>query len=661
MTDEIRTAANVFPRVDARSGTRIQRQLDAAQQITHIGSWEWDPSSNVVEWSDELYRIYGLEPQSCVITFELFLSRVHPDDRERTTREVRAAMVRGGRFAYPERIVRPDGTVRELETVGEAVRDDAGAVVGLLGTCRDVTEERARAEQVRVYADIVEHVQIGIGVYSVGDPADANTMRLVAFNPAAEGVARRPLAAFLGAPLPQIAPYARGGELEKLIGLVARDGQVREAVVQRSRDPLDPRRALALKAFPLPRGRVGVAAEDITQQIHARRLRDSEQHILERIASGADLVEVLEAVVLLVEECAPPSVASIVLLDAEGQHVRHGVAPHLPEAYIQAIDGSPIGPYAGSCGTAAFLRAPVYVTDIETDPRWVDYRELALRHGLRACWSTPILSTDGRALGSLALYFQEPRAPAPEHRTLIERATHIAGIALQRVALEAQLRDLSAHVEKEREDERAGIAREIHDELGQALTALKIDLAFIARRTTADLLPRETLLEKVRGMSRMADEVIEQVRRISAELRPGVLDDLGLLAASEWLAQDFEHRTGILCQVRSNLGEGRLEPTVSTAFFRILQEALTNVARHANATHVDVRLECQDGSLSLEVKDDGDGIAVESTKGARALGLLGMRERARRLGGQATITGTPGEGTLVTVRARVGSASKGVP
>jgi PAS domain S-box-containing protein len=638
---------------DRERSRRTQRQLDAAQQLTHIGSWEWDARSNAVQWSDELYRIYGLAPQSCVITLDSFVARVHPEDRERTIREVRAAMARGGRFEYPERILRPDGEVRQLQTVGEVLVDDKGAPIGLLGTCRDVTEERKRDETVRLYADIVQNVQIGIGVFEVGDPDDPGSMRMVAFNPAAESVARRPLRGLLGAALPVIAPHARGGELETLLASVARDGQVREAVVQGSREPLDPTRALSLKVFPLPGGQVCVAVEDITPQTRTRLLRDAEQDILERIASGDDPSEVLHAIVLLVEEYAPSSIASILLLDPAGRTLRHGVAPHLPADYTRALDGSPIGPRAGSCGTAAFLGEPVYVEDIESDARWEQYRALALAHGLRACWSTPILSLNGHALGTVALYFDTPKAPAREHQVLLERATHLAGIALQRGVLEEQLRQLSAHIEEEREDERTGIAREIHDELGQALTALKMDLALIARRTRADALSREALLEKVDGMSSMTDEVIDQVRRISSELRPGVLDDLGLLAACEWQAHEFERRTGTPCLVRSNLGNEQLDPTFSTAFFRILQEALTNVTRHAQAQSVDVLLEHHDGILHLRVKDDGRGITADVLNSGRSLGLLGIRERARRIGGEATISGGPGTGTTVEVKARI--------
>src|SRR5580704_14926738 len=138
---------------------RVERQLAVAQQITHIGSWEWDARTNAVTWSDELYRIYGFEPQSREITLEFFLSRLHPEDQSRIQGEVGKALERGGRFAYPERIVRPDGSVRVLDTVGEAAKDTGGNTVGLIGTCRDVTEERQRDETIRLQADIVHQVQ----------------------------------------------------------------------------------------------------------------------------------------------------------------------------------------------------------------------------------------------------------------------------------------------------------------------------------------------------------------------------------------------------------------------------------------------------------------------------------------------------------------------
>jgi signal transduction histidine kinase len=215
--------------------------------------------------------------------------------------------------------------------------------------------------------------------------------------------------------------------------------------------------------------------------------------------------------------------------------------------------------------------------------------------------------------------------------------------------MEDQLRALSAHVESVREEERTGIAREIHDTLGQALTALKMDIAWVERRVSEQSPERQAILDKLHAMSRATDEVLDQVRRISAELRPGVLDDLGIVAALEWQGQEFEARTGASCFVRSNLDGEHLDRELSTAVFRIFQEALTNVARHAEATRVDVRLERADGALVLEVQDDGKGIAEEAEHRATSLGLLGVRERARRLGGVATVRLAEGRGTVLSL------------
>jgi signal transduction histidine kinase len=493
-------------------------------------------------------------------------------------------------------------------------------------------------------------MQIALSVWEVGDPDDIGTVRLVTFNPASEPVARRSLEGCIGKPFRGIFPFGAGSPIESLVLDVARDGRVREAVTERSRNPDHPTRALSAKAFPLPGGRVGLAVEDVTEVTRARRLKDAEHHVLESIATGAELGGILERLVLAIEDYSPPTLGSILLLDADGVHVRHGAAPSLPAAYTQAIDGQAIGPSAGSCGTATFERRPVYVEDIETDPLWADYRDLARAHGLRACWSTPIFSNEGRVLGSFALYYREPRAPTAEDLALIQRATHLAGIAIEHIQLEDQLRALSAHVESVREDERTGIAREIHDVLGQALTALKMDLAWVSRRATG----QETLLEKLAAMSQATDEIIQQVRRISTELRPGVLDDLGLLAAIEWQAQEFEERTGTLCTIESNVEDAALAREVSTALFRIFQEALTNVARHAGAEHVGVRLWLEGDDLRLEVRDDGRGITQAQAGNPRSLGLLGIRERARRLGGGATIAVGPSGGTIVAVHVRRG-------
>jgi two-component system, NarL family, sensor histidine kinase UhpB len=217
-----------------------------------------------------------------------------------------------------------------------------------------------------------------------------------------------------------------------------------------------------------------------------------------------------------------------------------------------------------------------------------------------------------------------------------------------------QLRALSVYLQHVREEERTRIAREVHDELGQALTGLKFDLS----SAPADL-PKapKSFQAKVAALCARIDAIIQTIRRISTELRPGILDDLGLVAAIEWQANEFQLRTGIPCHVSTNLEEPVLNDDAKTALFRILQETLTNVLRHAKAGKVAVQLTRSNGRVRLEVRDDGCGIPPDVISSTRSLGLLGMRERATLLGGDFHIGGANGGGTIVTVSVPHGRAS----
>jgi two-component system sensor histidine kinase UhpB len=215
---------------------------------------------------------------------------------------------------------------------------------------------------------------------------------------------------------------------------------------------------------------------------------------------------------------------------------------------------------------------------------------------------------------------------------------------------QAELRSLAGHLESAREAERTRIAREIHDELGQLLTGFKIDLAWLEKKMAAQPeTPREALLEKVHAMTSVLGNMVLCVRRISAELRPGVLDDLGLAAAVEWQTKDFQRRTGIKATVKAELSEQPLPREIATALFRVLQESLTNVARHAEAKNVRVKLAEQEGRVVLQIKDDGRGITEEELAKPGAFGLMGMRERILPFHGRCEIQGQPGRGTTVSI------------
>lgn len=225
-----------------------------------------------------------------------------------------------------------------------------------------------------------------------------------------------------------------------------------------------------------------------------------------------------------------------------------------------------------------------------------------------------------------------------------------------------QLRMVSRHIEVVKEEEQTRLAREIHDEMGVLMTSLKLDLAQMRgvlgkadSRASAAL-----LLSKIASMDETLDQTITVVQRIAADLRPSVLDDLGLIAAIEWQANAFRLRTGIRCDVIIETEDPQIDSERATALFRICQEALTNVARHAHATHVTVRFSETLGQLLLEIEDDGEGIQAEKLTDRMSFGLLGMHERAELLEGEVHVMGRPGKGTIITVRMPTAHAQRDV-
>lgn len=224
-------------------------------------------------------------------------------------------------------------------------------------------------------------------------------------------------------------------------------------------------------------------------------------------------------------------------------------------------------------------------------------------------------------------------------------------------AQQAEMRELSARVLEAREEEKTLIARELHDELGQLLTALKMDLAWMRERLPPG---RPEVTVKAQQMNAMLDQTVASVRRISANLRPLMLDDLGLADAAQWLVEDFGRRSGIECRLDldSDSGLELLERPAATAVYRALQESLTNIARHSGARRARVALGLKDGQVELDIEDDGRGITAEEAAKSRSLGLKGMRERISYLGGSLAVEGTPGQGTRVRVRLPVAAAAQ---
>jgi len=208
------------------------------------------------------------------------------------------------------------------------------------------------------------------------------------------------------------------------------------------------------------------------------------------------------------------------------------------------------------------------------------------------------------------------------------------------------LRELATHLQSIREEERTMISQEIHDELGQVLTALKIQVSLLANKLNKNQGP---LKQKINSLADMIDSSVESVQKISSKLRPGILDGLGLIAAIEWQTEEFEKLTNIKCSLVLPKDEVKLERDKTTAIFRIFQEALTNIARHSEATKVAVSLLNHQSNIYLEIQDNGRGITQEQIKDFKSLGIHGMVERAMVFGGQVSIEGFAGSGTIVKV------------
>jgi PAS domain S-box-containing protein len=512
-------------------------RLSEAQQLAHTGSWEWDQDGEQLVWSDEMYRIAGLVPGATTPTIALFLSLVHPDDRDRTERAVATLRRDGGPIDLEFRIVRPGGGVRVIHSHGALVRLRGSTGRRVLGVAQDVTEIRQADQAVRrekAFVEVLEAVAVA-----------ANQARVV-------------------------------------------EDALRASLEQ----------VCALTGWP---------------------------------------------------------VGHALLVQGDGRLSSSGVWElHDPDRFAELRRVSESLNYGDTAGAPALVLergTPVWLREL---PLNIDFRRAGAAQdaGLHAAVAFPVWV--GREIAAVLEFFTtEDAVPDP---ALLQVMTHLGtqlGRVLERrraeerlASSEAQLRELAARLVSVREEERKHMARELHDELGQSLTALKIDLRTLQRR-----LPNPVdLPARLDAMLGLVDGTIAATQRLATELRPGILDDLGLVPAIQWQVEEFGRRTGVPATLRIDGAPVPLDDRIATAAFRVLQESLTNIARHARASAVTVTLQLDSAGLALTVHDDGVGIAPTRRDDPHALGLLGMRERAMRWGGQFTIEPRDGGGTTVRLR-----------
>ena len=427
--------------------------------------------------------------------------------------------------------------------------------------------------------------------------------------------------------------------------------------------------------------------QEIAERERAQALLSGQTQVLEMVAMGISLEEVLEALVLMIQEQADGMLCSVLLVSAEERVLRPGAAPSLPASFNQAVaQGIPIGPNTGSCGTAAHRAAPVVSADIANDPIWSDYRELALSNGLRACWSTPIFSSTREVLGTFAMYYREPRSPGPEEERLIEVATHIAGLAIERRQAEEAQRKTNEELEKANAELRheiaarkdteaqllhsaklaavgqlvAGVAHEINNPLGAIVGYAQL-ISEDDALSPASKAQLERIIERAQG----AAKVVRQLKEFGgpAELEKASTDIHAVIERALSLVepQISLDNIAVVRNYRPGLARVLCDPDcIEQVFLNLMLNARDAMADGGTLT-ISTEVSGDGQGVIITVTDTGKGISKDDQahifepfytvgkKGGTGLGLSISHRIVEDHGGRIEVESEPGRGSRFTV------------
>jgi PAS domain S-box-containing protein len=648
---------------------RSEDYLAEAQRISHTGSFGWDVSSGHLFWSEEVFRIFENDPANQP-TVEVILRRTHPEDRVFVQETVDQAARDRRAFDFEHRLMMPDGSVKYVRVVGHPSTNNESGNFEFVGALTDITDRKRAEEALRrsegYLAQAQRLTQSGSWAWNLHTGArfwSQETFRIFGCDP--EKV--KPTWSDI---LERVHPEDRPAIVHKAMmeSTLKEDSEFDWRIV------LPDGRTKHLHSIAHPvMDESGEVTEivgtliDVTERNRAEALRDGESRILEMIARDAPLEEILEKLVRVVEAQFAGLLCSVLLLDEDGQHARHGAAPSLPKDYIKAIDGLGIGPKAGSCGTAMFRREPVIVTDILQDPLWEAYRDVAEPYGLRACWSTPILAHSGKALGSFAMYYREPRSPSPAETRALEMSTHLAGIAIERkLAREERERlrqaqaDL-AHINRVTTmgELTASLAHEIKQPVTAAVTDARTCLRWLLRdepdvaeaceaasravtdvRRAADIISRIGLLFKKGALQREFVALNDLIREMIVMLR------------SEANRHSISIRTELAEHLPTVIGD-RVQ--LQQVFMNLMLNGIDAMKEASGGSELTIKSEVEDGQVLISVSDTGKGLSPEqadqifraffTTKdNGTGMGLPISRSIIESHGGRLWATGASGRG-----------------
>ena len=621
--------------------------LSEAQRLSHTGSFGWRVSTGDIMWSEESFRIFQYD-RTTKPTLELILRRVHPDDAALVKQTIENAVQDGKDFEHEYRLVMPDGEIKHVHEVAHAKRHESGEIE-FVGAVMDFSDrQRADEDLRRSEARAEEHLRLVVDT----TPAMINSCRpdgyldyvnkgwLDYFGFSLETALDRADVMKMSVPSktdmsgaewqPIIHPEdlvrfrdhwkatlasGKPGESE---GRVRRfDGVYRWHLFRGV--PLCDETGKPVKWY--------VSAFDIEDRKRAEALHNGESRILEMIARDAPLEEILEQLVRVVEAQFANLICSVLLLDEDGQHVRHGAAPSLPPAYITAINGLCIGPQAGSCGTAMYRKELVVVTDILEDPLWDLYRSVAEPYGFRACWSTPILAHSGKALGSFAMYYREPRSPGPAETQALEMATHLAGIAIERKLgreererLRQAQADL-AHINRVTTmgELTASLAHEVNQPIAAAVTNANTCLRWLTRDRPDLEEARAAAMRIVKDGTRAA-EIIKRIRllfkkgtleRESVDVNE-VIQEMIVLLRGEAMRYFVSVRADLAADLPQVMGD-RVQ--LQQVMMNLMMNGIDAMKEVDGTRELTIKSQrAEDEQLLVSVSDTGVGLSSQETE-----------------------------------------------
>jgi PAS domain S-box-containing protein len=413
--------------------------LSMAMKSSRMGAWEMELESDIVRWTSDLEQIFGLEPGVFGGTEAAFFALIHEEDREATWYAIQESLREHKDYSVEFRFHHTDGTIRWMEGRGEAVYSEDGEPIRLYGIGTEITERRAAEEALREsearFSKAFNSSPLAVTITSL------QTGRLLEVNESFTRITGYSREEAIGSTTAELNLWSAPGDRDNKLAMIAKEGRVRDVEYRfRTKDGGEMIGLLSAELLELGGEQCSLTViQDITQRKALEEKLTAQNEILRAVTAGASLSEILDKTTIIVGNKIRGSLTSILLASEDETTLIEGSAKSLPPEYNAAIDGLQVGESVGSCGTAAYRRMPVIVEDIAKSPLWDGYADLAKSHGLRACWSNPIISSTGQLLGTFATYFEEPRTPTADELSLIESAARAAGLAIERKRSEETL------------------------------------------------------------------------------------------------------------------------------------------------------------------------------------------------------------------------------